>query len=64
MFLGQIYSFLKQILQLPHFFFPQNTLARKQAQKMFEIICQKEGVEFLAWRDVPTDSSILGERAL
>lgn len=46
------------------FFFPQNTLARKQAQKMFEIICQKEGVEFLAWRDVPTDSSILGERAL
>ena len=23
MFLGQIYSFLKQILQLPHFFFPQ-----------------------------------------
>ena len=46
------------------FFFPQNTLARKQAQKMFEIICQKEGVEFLGWRDVPVDSSILGARAL
>ncbi|MCI8388925.1 MAG: glutamate synthase large subunit [Clostridiales bacterium] len=46
------------------FFFPQNTLSRKQAQKMFEIICQKEGVEFLAWRDVPVDSSILGARAL
>ena len=46
------------------FFFPQNTLARKQAQKMFEIICQKEGVEFIAWREVPVDSSILGERAL
>ena len=46
------------------FFFPQNTLSRKQAQKMFEIICQKEGVEFLAWRDVPVDSTILGARAL
>ena len=46
------------------FFFPQDTLARKQAQKMFEIICQKEGVEFIAWREVPVDSSILGERAL
>ncbi|MGN1058831.1 MAG: glutamate synthase subunit alpha, partial [Clostridia bacterium] len=45
------------------FFFPQNTLMRRQAQKMFEVICEKEGVEFLAWRSVPTDSSILGERA-
>lgn len=46
------------------FFFPQNTLARRQAQKMFEIICEKEGVVLLGWRDVPTDSSILGEKAL
>ena len=45
------------------FFFPQNTLARRQAQKMFEIICEKEGVSLLGWRDVPTDSSILGEKA-
>lgn len=45
------------------FFFPQNTLARRQAQKMFEIICEKEGVKLLGWRDVPTDSSILGEKA-
>lgn len=45
------------------FFFPQNTLARRQAKKMFEIICEKEGVKLLGWRDVPTDSSILGERA-
>ncbi len=45
------------------FFLPQNMLARKQAQKMFEIMCDKEGVEFLGWRDVPTDASILGDRA-
>ena len=45
------------------FFFPQSTLARRQAKKMFEIICEKEGVKLLGWRDVPTDSSILGERA-
>ncbi|MCD7787990.1 MAG: glutamate synthase large subunit [Firmicutes bacterium] len=45
------------------FFFPQNTLTRHRAMKMFEVICEKEGVEFLAWREVPTDSSILGQRA-
>lgn len=45
------------------FFFQQNGLARRQAQKMFEIICAKEGVEFISWRDVPTDSTILGEKA-
>ena len=45
------------------FFFPQNTLHRRQAQKMFEVICEKEGVKLLGWRDVPIDSSILGEKA-
>ncbi len=45
------------------FFFPQNNLARRQAQKMFEIICEKEGVRLLGWRDVPIDSTILGEKA-
>ena len=45
------------------FFFPQNTLSRRQAQKMFEVICEKEGVKFLGWRSVPIDSSILGEKA-
>lgn len=45
------------------FFFPQNTLARLQAQRSIEVICKKEGVEFLFWRDVPTDSSVLGETA-
>lgn len=45
------------------FFFPQESLKRRQAQKMFEVICAKEGVEFISWRDVPTDSGILGQRA-
>ncbi len=45
------------------FFFPQNTLQRRQAQKMFEIICEKEGVGLLGWRDVPIDSTILGKKA-
>ena len=45
------------------FFFPQNPLKRRQAQKMFEVICSKEGVKFLFWRDVPVNADILGQRA-
>lgn len=45
------------------FFFPQNTLARRQSQKMFEIICAKEGVSFIGWREVPVNSGILSEKA-
>ncbi len=45
------------------FFFPQNSRLRAQAQKMFEIICKKEGVEFLFWRKVPINEEILGETA-
>ncbi len=46
------------------FFFPQSTLARNQAKKMFEIIIEKEGMEFLGWRDVPVHPEILGETAV
>ena len=46
------------------FFFPQDTLKRNQAKKMLEVIAEKEGVEFLGWRDVPTKSEILGQKAL
>ncbi|MDD6160886.1 MAG: glutamate synthase central domain-containing protein, partial [Oscillospiraceae bacterium] len=45
------------------FFFPRGALERRQAQKLFETICAKEGVEFLAWRDVPVDESVLGQYA-
>ncbi|MGN0151835.1 MAG: glutamate synthase large subunit [Wujia sp.] len=46
------------------FFFPQNELQRKQAMKMFEIIVEKEGLEFLCWRKVPTNPEILGKKAV
>lgn len=45
------------------FFLPQETLVRKQAQKMFEVICKKEGAEFLGWREVPVNTEILGDKA-
>ena len=46
------------------FFFPQDVLQRNQAKKMFENIVKKEGLKFLGWREVPTDPSILGHKAL
>ncbi len=45
------------------FFFPQDEFKRNQAKKMFEIIVEKEGLEFLGWRVVPTDPDVLGNRA-
>ncbi len=45
------------------FFFPQDTLKRAQAMKMLEIIVEKNGMEFLGWRTVPTHPEILGEQA-
>ena len=46
------------------FFFPQDELQRNQAKKMFEIIVEKEGMEFLGWREVPTYPSVLGHKAI
>ncbi|MDY3772527.1 MAG: glutamate synthase large subunit [Candidatus Faecousia sp.] len=45
------------------FFFPQDSLQRRQAQKLFEVICGKEGVPFLGWREVPVNPEVLGQRA-
>ena len=45
------------------FFFPQENLQRRQAQKLFEVICGKEGVPFLGWRQVPVNPDILGAPA-
>jgi glutamate synthase (NADPH/NADH) large chain len=45
------------------FFFPQDNLMRSQAKKMFEIIVEKEGMEFLGWREVPVCPDILGHKA-
>ena len=46
------------------FFFPQKELPRKQAMKMFEVIVEKEGLEFICWREVPTTPGILGKKAI
>ena len=46
------------------FFFPQDELKRNRAKKMFEVIIEKEGLELLGWRKVPTEPDILGHKAL
>ena len=46
------------------FFFPQDELARNRAKKMFEIIVEKEGLEFLGWREVHTFPNVLGKKAV
>ena len=46
------------------FFFPQDELKRNQSKKMFEIIIEKEGLEFLGWREVPTYPNVLGKKAI
>ena len=44
-------------------FLPRDQLKRAQAMKMLEIIVDKEGMDFLGWRTVPTNPEILGDRA-
>ena len=46
------------------FFMPQDELKRNREMKMFEIIAQKEGLEFLGWREVPVHPEVLGTKAL
>ena len=46
------------------FFLPQDELKRNQAKKMFEIIVEKEGMNFLGWREVTTNPKVLGSKAL
>ena len=45
-------------------FLPQDREAAARAQAAVEEIVRSEGLEVLGWRDVPTDSSMLGEGAL
>ena len=45
------------------FFMPQDELQRNRAKKMFEIIVEKEGLNFLGWREVPIQPGILGKKA-
>ena len=45
------------------FFFPQNEHLRAQAMKLFEVVTRKEGLEFLAWREVPVAPDAVGQKA-
>lgn len=46
------------------FFFPPGEKERRHAQKIFEIVLERENLNMLGWRKVPTDDSVLGTRAL
>ena len=46
------------------FFFPQDELKRNQVKNIFEVIVEKEGMEFLGWREVPVHPDVLGSRAV
>ena len=45
------------------FFFPQDQELTEQAKALFEKITAEEGLQFIGWRTVPTQPSVLGERA-
>lgn len=45
------------------FFFPQDDLRRNQAMKMFQLIAEREGMEFIGWREVPVCPQVLGRKA-
>ncbi|MBR4993626.1 MAG: glutamate synthase large subunit [Lachnospiraceae bacterium] len=46
------------------FFMPDDDLKCARDKKMFEVITGKEGLKFLGWREVPTNSKVLGSMAL
>lgn len=45
------------------FFLPNDEFKTIQAKKMLEVIVEKEGLEFLGWREVPTEPDKLSKKA-
>ncbi|MBL7076715.1 MAG: glutamate synthase large subunit [Kiritimatiellae bacterium] len=45
------------------FFMPREDKARVACCRVVEAVTEEEGLSFLAWREVPVDSSVLGEQA-
>lgn len=45
------------------FFFPNDEFKTIQAKKMLEVIVEKEGLEFLGWREVPTEPDKLSKKS-
>ena len=46
------------------FFFPQTKAKYEKAMKTFEQVLKEEKLEFLGWREVPVNPSVLGSKAL
>ena len=44
-------------------FLPPSTEERESAEAFFEKVCGEEGQEFLGWRSVPVDNSLIGSTA-
>ena len=44
-------------------FLPRNKERRQQAMEVIEDVCQNNELDFLGWREVPVDPSVLGENA-
>jgi glutamate synthase (ferredoxin) len=45
-------------------FLPRNAERRQAVQEVIESVCAANELEFMGWREVPTDPSVLGELAL
>lgn len=45
------------------FFFPQTKAKYEKAMKTFEQVLKEENLEFLGWREVPVNPSVLGSKA-
>ena len=46
------------------FFFPQTKAKYEKAMKTFEQVLKEENLQFLGWREVPVNPSVLGSKAL
>ena len=55
----------RERIRCRHVLLPSGKSCRNnEAKKMFEIIVEKEGMEFLGWREVPTFPNVLGHKAV
>ncbi len=45
------------------FFFPSDKTEIVRAKKLFELLCEKENLKFLGWRNVPVHEEVLGQKA-
>ncbi len=46
------------------FFFSSDPLQMNKSKKLFEVIASKEGIDVVGWREVASDKSVLGQKAL